>query len=134
MGRVRVQTHLDRSMVRTSDFKSENLGSIPSRGAFSYHSITSSLSRSCWQAEQSDPPRFELPIYIFLSSPINNLIIHLPSRCMCFCRSCSVYTPTPTRSTCFFLQAMLRVQNMALCVGTASITGHWVWYICLNCG
>ena len=26
--------NLDRSMVRTSDFKSENLGSIPSRGAF----------------------------------------------------------------------------------------------------
>ena len=29
-----LSNNLDRSTVRTSDFKSENLGSIPSQGAF----------------------------------------------------------------------------------------------------
>ena len=42
------QLNLNRSTVRTSDFKSENLGSIPSRGVF-YH--------------------ISIPLHLFISSP-----------------------------------------------------------------
>jgi hypothetical protein len=36
---VVILNHLDRSTVRTSDFKSENRGSIPRRGVFIFFNI-----------------------------------------------------------------------------------------------